>query len=174
LSNPLSVFRRQSAVGPSRWITRERPKVERIACPWLIRRFLDPRATFTFVSPELVISEAVRLDAIPFDVPGVELSHEWERCTFDAMLEAFELRDPALDALAKIVRAADTSRLKASPPAAGLLAVSIGLSRLYPRDEDMLDAGMLVYDALFEWCRDGQGESHGWLAHELHPEYSVE
>jgi hypothetical protein len=166
LNAPVS-FRIQKTTGPSRWVTRERPKVERIACPWLIRRFLDPNASFFFVSPELVIAEATRLDAIPFDVPGIELSHNWERCTFDAMLDAFDLHEPALDALAHIVRAADTARLKAAAPAAGLLAISVGLSRMYPVDQDMLDAGMLVYDALLEWCRDGQGESHGWLAHEV-------
>jgi len=152
---------------PSRWITRERPQVERIACPWLIRRFIDERAEFHFVPPHDVIRRARELDAVPFDVPGAALSHEWERCTFDALLDAFDLHSPPLDTLARIVRAADTDRNAIAPQAAGLLAISLGLSHLFTRDHDMLDAGMLVYDALYAWCEKGQGQTHKWQHHEI-------
>ncbi|HEY6133661.1 MAG TPA: chromate resistance protein ChrB domain-containing protein [Rubrivivax sp.] len=152
--------------GPSRWVTRERPQVERVACPWLIRRFIDERAQFFYVPPHDVMRKAAELGAVPFDIPGVELTHKWERCTFDALQDAFDLHGPALDRLACIVRAADTDRNGIAPQAAGLLAISMGLSRLYPNDHEMLDAGMLVYDALYEWCEHGQGEVHKWQAHE--------
>jgi hypothetical protein len=152
-------------VRPSRWVTRERPKVERIACPWLIRRFVDQHAEFHYVPAESVLVKAQELGAVPFDVPGVEISHQWERCSFDAMLDAFDLHSPALDTLARIVRAADTDRHSIAPQAAGLLAICLGLSRLYPQDHDMLNAGMLVYDALYEWCESAQQESHKWQAH---------
>jgi hypothetical protein len=153
-------------LGPSRWVTRERPQVERVACPWLIRRFIDQHAEFYFVQAETVLARAHELGAVPFDVPGVEISHHWERCSFDALLDAFELHSPALDTLARIIRAADTDRNSIAPQAAGLLAISLGLSRLYPQDHDMLDAGMLVYDALYKWCEGAQQETHTWQAHE--------
>ena len=150
----------------SRWITRERPKIDRIACPWLIRRFIDPAAEFFYVPTEQVFAEAARLKAVPYDIPGAAISHEWERCSFDALLSAFELRQPALDTLATIVRGADTDRLSLAPQAAGLLAVSLGLSRLHAADDHaMLAAAMPVYDALYEWCRSGQGETHSWRVH---------
>jgi hypothetical protein len=154
-------------LAPSRWVTRERPQVERIACPWLIRRFIDRQAQFHFVPPQDVLRRARELHAVPFDVPGVELSHQWERCTFDALLDAFDLHSPGLDTLARIVRAADTNRNGIAPQAAGLLAISLGLSRLFAVDHDMLDRGMLVYDALYAWCEHGQGETHTWQHHEL-------
>jgi hypothetical protein len=153
----------------SRWVTRERPQVERIACPWLIRRFIDPRAEFFYVPPHQVLTKATELQAVPFDVPGVELTHRWEQCTFDAFQEAFDLHSPAMDQLARIVRGADTDRSAIAPQAAGLLAISMGLSRLYADDHEMLEAGMLVYDALYEWCKNGQADVHKWQAHELPP-----
>jgi rhodanese-related sulfurtransferase len=151
---------------PSRWITRERPKIDRVACPWLIRRFIDPLAEFFYVPTGQVFEEAARRKAVPYDIEGAPISHEWEKCSFDALLTAFELRDPALDTLAKIVRGADTDRLSLAPQAAGLLAVSLGLSRLYADDDQaMLAAAMPVYDALYEWCRSAQDETHSWKVH---------
>lgn len=151
---------------PSRWITRERPKIDRIACPWLVRRFIDPRAEFFYVPEDRVFDEARRLEAVPYDIAGAPITHEWERCSFDALLAAFELRSPALDTLATIVRGADTSRLEIAPQCAGLLAISLGLSRLHPQDDHaMLQAGMTVYDALYAWCREAQDEKHFWKAH---------
>jgi rhodanese-related sulfurtransferase len=152
---------------PSRWITRERPKIDRIACPWLIRRFIDPRAEFFYVPTEQVFDEARRLGAVAYDIPGAPLTHAWEHCSFDAVLRGFDLHDPALDALATIVRGADTDRLSLAPQAAGLLAVSLGLSRLHADDHAMLAAAMPVYDALYEWCRSAQAETHRWGAHKV-------
>lgn len=146
----------------SRWVTRVRPKIDRIACPWLIRRFVDPQATFLFVSASEVRGVAERFDAIPFDIEGVHWSHRGELCTFDVMIEEFGLAFPALAKLATIVRGADTARLDIAPEAAGLLAVSLGLSRMYGNDLEQLDAGMLVYDALYRWCRDASDETHNW------------
>ena len=145
---------------PSRWITRERPRIDRVACPWLVRRFIDPAAEFFYVPTEEVFEQAARLKAVPYDIPGAPISHEGERCSFDTLLRAFDLRQPALDTLAVIVRGADTDRLSLAPQAAGLLAVSLGLSRLHAADDQaMLAAAMPVYDALYEWCRS-QGETH--------------
>jgi rhodanese-related sulfurtransferase len=154
---------------PSRWITRARPKIDRIACPWLIRRFIDPRAQFFYVPTPEVFTQARRLEAVPYDIPEAPITHQWERCSFDALLEAFALRDPALDALALIVRGADTDRLKLAPQAAGLLALSLGLSELHADDQQMLQAALPMYDALYAWCRRCQGESHRWNAHEAAP-----
>jgi hypothetical protein len=151
----------------SRWITRERPKIDRIACPWLVQRFIDPQADFYYVPTDQVLVQAKRLQAVPYDIAGAPISHEWEKCSFDALLSAFELDDPALDALAVIVRGADTDRLALAPQAAGLLAVSLGLSRLHADDHAMLAAAMPVYDALYEWCRKAQGETHSWSAHKI-------
>lgn len=137
----------------TRWVTRERPKIDRIACPWLVRRFVDPLARFDYVAPEQVREAARATGAIPYDVPGVQFTHRGERCSFDAILEDFGLRDPALDALAFIVRGADTGRLDLAPQAAGLLAVSLGLARNSPDDAAMLAAAMPVYDALYAWSR---------------------
>jgi len=139
----------------SRWVTRERPKIDRIACPWLIRRFIDPDAEFLYVPTSDVRRIASEKNAEPYDIPDVEFSHAGEECSFDAFLKFFRLKeDPALRELAIIVRGADTNRLDLAPQAAGLLAVSLGLSRLYEDDHEMLEHGMLVYDALYAWCKD--------------------
>jgi rhodanese-related sulfurtransferase len=148
------------SIPATRWVTRERPKIDRVACPWLIRRFVDPLAAFDYVAPERVLDAAREREAVPYDVPGVRFSHRGERCSFDAMLEDFQLREPALDALAVIVRGADTARLDLAPQAAGLLAVSLGLSRIYADDAAMLEAAMPVYDALYAWCREARNEPH--------------
>jgi rhodanese-related sulfurtransferase len=150
------------AASPTRWVTRARPKIDRIACPWLLRRFVDRAAEIVFVPAERVPAEAARRDALPFDVPDAAFSHDGPLCSFDAFLRRFGLDDPALGHLALIVRAADTGRLDLAPQAAGLLAVSLGLSALYPDDQAMLEHGMAVYDALYAWCRDAAAETHGW------------
>ena len=137
----------------TRWVTRERPKIDRIACPWLVRRFVDPGAEFLYVPVSEVRSAAHEKTAVPYDVPDVEFTHVGERCSFDAFLDRFHLQDPALDALATIVRGADTGRLDLAPQAAGLLAISQGLSRVYENDLEMLEHGMVIYDALYAWCR---------------------
>jgi rhodanese-related sulfurtransferase len=146
------------------WVTRHRPKIDRIACPWLIRRFVDPAARFLFVAPSEVQAVADRFGAIPFDIEGVPFSHRGERCSFDAMIEDFALSTPALDRLALVVRAADTDRHDLAPQAAGLLAVSVGLSRMHRDDLAQLEAGMGLYDALYRWARDGFDEGHDWPA----------
>ena len=155
--------------GRTWWVTRARPKVDRIACPWLIRRFVDPAARFLFVAPGEVLTVAAQQQAEPFDVAddGVFSSHRGERCTFDVMVEAFGLdtHEP-LGRLAAIVRGADTDRLDLAPEAAGLLAISLGLSRIHSDDHAQLEAGMAVYDALYRWCRDAQGEKHNWSSHQ--------
>ena len=135
---------------PTRWVTRERPKIDRIACPWLIRRFIDADAKFLYV-PAAQVKETA--EAIPFDVPGAEFGHHGERCSFDAFIEQFNLRDAALDRLARIVRAADTHRLDLAPEAAGLLAISTGLGKTIADDHALLEHGMAVYDALYAACR---------------------
>lgn len=154
----------RDAAGRSVWVTRTRPKVDRIACPWLIRRFVDRHAVFLFVSPSEVAAVAERFAATPFDIEGVFWSHRGERCTFDVMVEEFGLATPALDRLAAIVRAADTATLETVPEAAGFLAVSLGLSRMFRDDLAQLDAGMLLYDAMYRWCRDASEETHNWPA----------
>ena len=141
----------------SRWITRARPKIDRIACPWLIRRFIDPRAEFFYVPTAQVFDEAMRLNAVAYDIPGAPVSHEGELCSFDVLLQAFELKSPALAMLARTVRGADTDRLDLAPQSAGLLAFSLGLSQLHLDDHAMLEAAMPLYDALFAWC---SGVSH--------------
>ena len=155
--------------GRTWWVTRARPKVDRIACPWLIRRFVDPQARFLFVAPGEVLSVAASQQAEPFDVAdeGVFWSHRGERCTFDIMVEAFGLNaHEPLMRLAAIVRGADTDRLDLAPEAAGLLAISLGLSRIHSDDHAQLEAGVAVYDALYRWCRDAQGEKHNWSSHQ--------
>ena len=147
----------------SRWVTRERPKIDRIACPWLIRRFIDPDAEFLYVPTSDVKRIASERNAEPYDIPDVEFSHVGEQCSFDAFLKFFRLKeDPALRELAIIVRGADTSRLDLAPQAPGLAAISLGLSRLYPDDHQMLEHGMVMYDALYAWCRKGKTETHTW------------
>jgi rhodanese-related sulfurtransferase len=149
--------------GGSRWITRERPKIDRIACPWLIRRFIDPLATFDYVPPSRVLSDAAATNAVPYDVAGAVVNHRGERCSFDALLEDFELRDAALDRLATIVRGADTGRLDLAPQSADLLAASLGLSQRYRNDHEMLDHAMTLYDGLYAWCRsEDEGERQAW------------
>ena len=145
-----------------KWVTRERPKIDRIACPWLIARFIDPQAEFLYVPPGEVLAVAEETGAIPYDVPGVELSHVGELCSFDAFLAKYGLRDPALDQLAVIVRGADTARLDLAPQAAGLLAISLGLSHNFADDQAMLAQGLVVYDALHAWCRSCRDETHDW------------
>ena len=145
-----------------KWITRERPKIDRIACPWLIARFIDDHPEFLFVPPVDVLPVAEREGAIPYDVPGVELTHGGELCSFDAFLERYGLHDPALAQLARIVRGADTSRLELTPQSAGLYALSLGLSRNFTDDHEMLKHGLVMYDALYAWCRECQGETHNW------------
>jgi rhodanese-related sulfurtransferase len=151
---------------PSRWITRERPKIDRIACPWLIRRFIDPRAEFFYVPTSEVLAQAQALNAVAYDIPGAPVSHVGELCSFDALLLGFDLADAALDLLATIVRGADTDHLDLAPQSAGLLAFSLGLSRLHAQDDRaMLEAAMPLYDALYAWCRDrvaAQDEPHNW------------
>jgi len=146
----------------SRWVTRERPKIDRIACPWLIARFIDPQAEFLYVSPKDVLAVARAQGAIPYDVPDVPFSHEDGRCSFDAFLDRYRLRDPALLELATIVRGADTGELGLAPQAPGLLAVSLGLSRLFRDDHEVLRHGMVVCDALYAWSKEGKDEVHTW------------
>ncbi|RYE72338.1 MAG: sulfurtransferase, partial [Hyphomicrobiales bacterium] len=153
---------KRDAKGRTLWVTRARPKVDRIACPWLIRRFVDREAVFLFVSASEVADVADRFGATPFDIDGVFWSHRGERCSFDTMIEEFGLTSPALDQLATIVRAADTARLDLVPQAAGFLAASLGLSRMYRDDLAQLEAGMLLYDAFYRWCRDANEETHNW------------
>jgi len=145
-----------------KWVTRARPKVDRIACPWLISRFIDPDAEFLFVAPGDVAAAAAATGAIPFDVEGVELSHDGPLCSFDALLRKYELTDPALHELARIVRGADTARPDLAPQCAGLLAISLGLSRIIRDDHEQLRHGMTLYDALYAWVREGQEEQHSW------------
>ncbi len=153
------------AVGrPTVWVTRERPKNDRNACPWLIRRFIDPFAEFHFVEPQWVKDVAEEMGGIAYDIDGVHWSHRGETCTFDTMIAEYGLTSPALDTVAQIVRGADTARLDLAPQAAGLLAISLGLSRLFDDDLEQLDSGMLVYDALYAWAREAQGETHNWPA----------
>lgn len=152
----------RDAQGRTVWVTRARPKIDRIACPWLIRRFVDPNAVFLFVSPSEVKAVAQRFAATPFDIDHVFWSHRGELCTFDTMLDAFDLADPALRQLATIVRGADTARLDLVPEAAGLLAVSLGFSRMHRDDLVQLEAAMAIYDGFYRWCRDASDETHNW------------
>ena len=145
-----------------KWVTRERPKIDRIACPWLIARFIDKSPEFLYVPTDDVLKVAKETGATPYDIPGVEMTHDGELCSFDAFLKKYKLNDPALHQLAVIVRGADTSRLELAPQAPGLMALSLGLSRVFADDHEMLRHGMVMYDALYAWCRDCQKETHGW------------
>nr|WP_157017033.1 chromate resistance protein ChrB domain-containing protein [Mesorhizobium xinjiangense] len=147
---------------PSVWVTRERPKIDRIACPWLIRRFVDPFAIFHFVAPEWVRDVADEMDAVPFDVADVFYTHRGERCSFDTMIEEFGLADSALGHLASIVRGADTARLDLEPQAAGMLAAALGLSATEDDDLHQLEKGMVIFDAFYGWCRHAREETHNW------------
>jgi hypothetical protein len=144
------------------WITREHPKIDRIACPWLILRFIDAQGEFRYVPPDQVLGIAEQTGAIPYDIPGAELSHQAEFCSFDAFLKKYRLDDPALSRLALIVRGADTARLDLTPQSAGLYAISLGLSATFPDDQTMLRHGIVVYDALYAWCQRLQNETHNW------------
>jgi len=145
-----------------KWVTRERPKIDRIACPWLIARFIDEAPEFLYVPADQVLATAQSTGAIPYDIPGVAMSHVGEKCSFDAFLAKYALDDPALHQLAAIVRGADTSRLDLTPQSAGLYALSLGLSHICGDDHEMLGHGMVMYDALYAWCRSCQGETHAW------------
>jgi hypothetical protein len=145
-----------------RWITREHPKIDRVACPWLITRFIDQDAEFIFVPAANVDEQAALLDATPFDVEGVELSHEGPLCSFDAFLKKYQIENEALSTIAKIVRGADTARLDLAPEAPGLLAVSLGLSRFFVDDHEMIRHGFVMYDALYAWCLYASDETHQW------------
>ncbi len=145
-----------------KWVTRERPKIDRVACPWLIERFIDSEAEFLFVPSDDVARVAQESGAIPFDVEGVELSHDGPRCSFDAFIDKYQLQDPSLTQLARIVRGADTDRLDTEPQCAGLLAISLGLSRLYQDDLEQLKHGFVIYDALYAWLREARSERHTW------------
>lgn len=144
------------------WITRQHPKIDRIACPWLVARFIDREAKFLYVPSGDVLRIAGETGAIPYDMPGVELSHIGELCSFDAFLAKYKLDDPALKQLAAIVRGADTSRLNLTPQSPGLYALSLGLSKLFADDYEMLRHGMVMYDALYTWCQYCQEETHNW------------
>jgi rhodanese-related sulfurtransferase len=147
----------------SRWVTRIQPKIDRIACPWLISRFLDPAARFFYVASDQVINAAAELDAIPYDVDGVEITHVGPTCSFDTLISHYDIHDPALDRVALIVRGADTARMDLAPEAAGLLAISLGNSRMAGADDHVaLERGLAVYDALYTWARYASTETHNW------------
>ena len=145
-----------------KWVTRERPKIDRVACPWLIARFVDPAPEFLYVPADQVLAVAAATGAIAYDIPGVEMSHVGERCSFDAFVLKHGLSSPAMDQLATIVRGADTSRLDLAPQSAGLFALSLGMSQCYPDDHEMLRHAMVLYDCLYAWCESCQGETHNW------------
>jgi len=156
-------LRRKVAQTSQSWVTRERPKIDRIACPWLIRRFIDPEAEFLFTATELVFEMARETGAVAYDIPGAEpFSHDGELCSFDAFLKVYGIADPALDLLAVIVRGADTARLELAPQSPGLLALSLGLSANFADDHEMLEHGMTMYDAFYAWCRSCQDQTHNW------------
>ncbi len=145
-----------------KWITRERPKIDRIACPWLIKNFVDKEAEFIYVPTEQVFQKSKELNAIPYDIPGAEYSHEGEYCTFDYILKKHQLNDPVLQQMAVIIRGADTDRFELSPQSAGLWCISAGLSYNYRNDDEMLQTGMKIYDALYSWAKYVQEEKHTW------------
>jgi rhodanese-related sulfurtransferase len=163
---PVAKLPTRDAQGRTIWVTRARPKVDRIACPWLIRRFVDPHAAFLFVTPSEVEAVADRFGAAPFDIEGASVfwSHRGELCTFDMLVQELDLGTEPLRRLATIVRGADTGRPDLAPEAAGLLAASLGLSRMYSEDLAQLEAGMALYDAFYRWCRDATDETHNWPA----------
>jgi hypothetical protein len=148
-----------------KWITRERPKIDRIACPWLIKNFVDPQAEFVFAPRDQVFALAKELNAIPYDIPGAEYSHEGERCTFDFIVKKHAIEDPSVHQLADIIRGADTDHFELTPQSAGLWAISAGLSRNYINDYELLSVGMHIYDALYSWSKYVQDERHTWNPH---------
>jgi hypothetical protein len=148
---------------PSTWVTRARPKIDRIACPWAVLRFIDPEATILYVPTERVLETAAAETAVAFDIPGAPISHEGELCSFDTLLKRFDLlKDPGLAALAPIVRGADTDRHNIAPEAAGLHAISLGLAQNYEDDHALLQQGLVIYDALYAWAAHARGERHAW------------
>lgn len=159
---PVSRLPPPRETGGTLWVTRQRPKIDRIACPWLLRRFVDRRARVLFVEPRQVEAVAERYGATPFDVEGARFSHRGERCTFDTMLDEFALDTEPLGRMAEVIRAADTDRHADVPQAAGLLALSVGFSRMFRNDERQLEAALSLYDALYRWARDGYDEGHQW------------
>lgn len=160
---PVSRLPLRDAQGRTVWVTRSRPKIDRIACPWLIRRFVDPDAVFLFVAPSEVELVADRFNAVPFDIDSdIFWSHRGDLCTFDVMVEEFGLGTAPMQRFATIVRGADTSRPELAPEVAGLLAASLGLSRMFNDDLQQLEAGMTLYDAFYRWCRDATEETHNW------------
>ncbi|MEP3276539.1 MAG: sulfurtransferase/chromate resistance protein [Stappiaceae bacterium] len=161
---PAEKIPQRNPAGQTVWVTRQRPKIDRIACPWLIRRFIDPGAQFLFVAPSEVMNVADYFDATPFDVDDVFFSHRSDLCSFDTMIEEFSLLTEPLRHLAVIIRGADTNKHDLAPESAGLLAASLGLSRMYRNDLNQLDAGMHIYDAFYRWARDATDEGHDWPA----------
>jgi rhodanese-related sulfurtransferase len=159
----------RDAMGRTAWVTRARPKVDRIACPWLIRRFVDPEALFLFVAPADVAAVAERFRAAPFDIEGAFWGHRGEKCSFDAFIEELGLQTEELRGMAEIVRGADTGRPELTPESPGLLAFSLGLSRLHSDDHEQLEAGMAFYDALYRWRRDAIDEAHSHDSARLKP-----
>lgn len=147
---------------PSAWITRARPKIDRVACPWLVRRFVDRDSKFYFVASEWVSAIAEESGAIAFDIPGARFSHEGELCSFDAFLKIFEIDDPALHAMAPIIRGADTGRLDLAPECAGLLAAALGNAASGKTDLEVMSQGFAIYDALYAWAKNARAEKHGW------------
>lgn len=145
-----------------KWITRQRPKIDRVACPWLIARFIDDQPEFLFVPPDQVVARGQAMGAIPYDVPGVELTHDGPLCSFDAILKKYELSESCLHDLATIVRGADTARPDLAPQCAGLLAISLGLSHNFSDDHEMLRHGFVMYDALYAWLKHVRDEKHDW------------
>jgi rhodanese-related sulfurtransferase len=166
----LPIVKKQGLIGnreglESRWVTRVNPKIDRIACPWLISRFLDPSAKFFYVETAHVVNSGIELDAVPYDIDGVEITHRGDTCSFDTLIDMFGIRDAALDRVALIVRGADTARMDLAPEAAGLLAISLGNSHLGGADDhEVLERGLAVYDALYAWARFAAGETHNWPA----------
>lgn len=149
-------------VAPSRWVTRERPKIDRIACPWLIRRFIDPEAQFLYAPPQRVFEIAAKEGAVAFDIPGAAFSHVGGRCSFDAFADRFQIDDAGVGALAPIIRGADTDRHDLTPESAGLHALSLGLGMTHADDNALLEQGIIVYDALYAWATKARGEKHNW------------
>ena len=145
-----------------KWITRERPKIDRIACPWLIKNFVDKEAEFIYVPKDEVFAKAEEMNAIPYDIPGAEYTHEGEYCTFDYIVKKHYLTDPAIHQMAAIVRGADTDSFHLAPQAAGLWAISAGLSYNYKDDQEQLSIGLKIYDALYSWAKYVQEEKHTW------------
>ncbi len=152
-TNGLPVRRKARVHSEQKWVTREHPKIDRIACPWLVSRLVNPLAEFVYVPADEVLAVAKRDEATPYDIKNIDFGHQGDRCSFDAIVSAYDIHDPALDHLATIVRGADTSRPDLSPVCEGLLAISYGLSGNFPDDHEMLRHGLIVYDALYTWCR---------------------